>query len=200
MSFQSLNHVLGDLEQQDQWRSRQQFRQLISHWPQLVGELVAAQTRPLGIQRSVLSVATSSAAWAQNLIFERLRLVQKINQQLGLDLTDIRFSTAQWSTKPVNAGAEAEPFQLWEDHPSRLPDSPSRPTQPDPSQRLPASPGLPYPATPEEAQQAFQRWAETMRSRSRQLPLCPQCQCPTPPGELNRWSTCALCAAKGWKS
>jgi predicted nucleic acid-binding Zn ribbon protein len=35
-----------------------------------------------------------------------------------------------------------------------------------------------------------------MRSRSQHLPLCPTCHCPTPEGELMRWSACALCAAK----
>ena len=40
--------------------------------------------------------------------------------------------------------------------------------------------------------------ASMMRSRSRQLPLCPECQCPTPTGELHRWQVCSICAAKRW--
>jgi predicted nucleic acid-binding Zn ribbon protein len=31
------------------------------------------------------------------------------------------------------------------------------------------------------------------------LPRCPQCQCPTPPGELERWSVCAVCATQRWQ-
>ncbi|NEP50291.1 MAG: DUF721 domain-containing protein, partial [Moorea sp. SIO3C2] len=31
------------------------------------------------------------------------------------------------------------------------------------------------------------------------LPLCPQCKCPTPPGELQRWDVCGLCAIKQWQ-
>jgi predicted nucleic acid-binding Zn ribbon protein len=32
-----------------------------------------------------------------------------------------------------------------------------------------------------------------MRSRGQTLPLCPQCQSPTPPGELARWTVCGVC-------
>jgi predicted nucleic acid-binding Zn ribbon protein len=47
-----------------------------------------------------------------------------------------------------------------------------------------------------DPQTAFRHWARTMRSRGQSLPVCPACQCPTPVGELKRWSVCALCATK----
>jgi predicted nucleic acid-binding Zn ribbon protein len=72
--------------------------------------------------------------------------------------------------------------QVWEQHPSRLPDQP----------RPPASELNP------SAQQQFQQYALRRQQQTRHLPLCPACQCPTPRGELERWGCCALCTRHCW--
>jgi predicted nucleic acid-binding Zn ribbon protein len=186
MSFQSLPQLLNSISTQESWRGRQQFQKLLACWLDVVGAAVAAQTRPLGIQRQVLQVATSSAAWAQNLAFERHRIVEKLNQRLTLDLTDIRFSTAHWQLEFRRTGVEnaSEAVILWREHPSRVT-------------------GLPRslrPPTPRDPQTAFRNWARTVRAQSQHLPLCPCCQSPTPEGELIRWSMCSLCAAQRFGS
>jgi predicted nucleic acid-binding Zn ribbon protein len=187
MSFQSLRHVLGNLETRcpPQERQLQQIRQ---HWGEVVGAVVAAQSRPFALQRDVLQVATASSAWAQNLVFERQRILAKLNTLLGLSVVDIRFSTAHWkrSQKPQMAIGSEQQVKLWQEHPSSAGEQ----------LRLPKLPPVQDPTDP---LQAFQRWAILMRSRSHQLPLCPQCQCPTPAGELARWRVCALCVTKLWK-
>jgi predicted nucleic acid-binding Zn ribbon protein len=184
MALQSLHQALGFLEHHEGWQARQRFQHLLAHWNDVVGPVVAAQTRPTGIQRSVLRVATSSAAWAQNLTFERQRILNKLNPRLAEPLVNIRFSTAQWDEYRNDAASLPEAQQLWQQHPSRLTSS-----HPSESARSPQ---------PTDLQVAFQHWANTIQARSQALPLCPQCQCPTPPGELNRWSSCSLCAAKQW--
>ncbi|MFM7370626.1 MAG: DciA family protein, partial [Sphaerospermopsis kisseleviana] len=68
MSLKSVNDILGILQLEAQWQE-QPFSRLLKCWQEVVGVKVAAQTRPLSIQRDVLWVATSSAAWAQNLTF-----------------------------------------------------------------------------------------------------------------------------------
>lgn len=198
-SFQPLNGILHSLEQnQSSWRSRKQFNTLVLCWPQVVGGVVAAQTRPVALQRGTLIVATSSAAWAQNLAFERQVLLQKLKRKLGGiilpdELVDIRFSTTHWSSRSSSADPAAlDSEQVWQEHPSYLPPHPSRPSQVQPS-------ALAQPTKhPHEPKAAFQQWAAHMQERSRHLPLCPQCQCPTPQGELDRWAMCALCAPKHW--
>lgn len=181
--IQSLSQILGGLERQDSWKGRQQLQQILSRWPSVVGEAVAAQTRPTGIQRKVLLVATSSSAWAQNLGFERVRILEKMNALMSFKLTDIRFSTGQWRSEySLIAANISESAILWRDHPSRLTNLPI--TQPG------AAPIAP------NAQSAFRSWAKIMRSRAQHLPLCPACQCPAPPGELSRWQVCSLCAAQ----
>jgi predicted nucleic acid-binding Zn ribbon protein len=185
MSFRSVHHILGSLENQEGWQGRKQFQQLIACWAQLVGTAVAAQTRPVYIQRHVLQVATASSVWAQNLTFERRRILEKINAQIPLGLTDIRFSTAQWQSQTDRALEDVAAELLWREHPSRV-RSGSNPTQ------TPARPAVSSPDS------AFQHWAAVVRQRSQHLPLCPNCQCPTPAGELERWSVCSLCVAQRW--
>jgi predicted nucleic acid-binding Zn ribbon protein len=184
MSFQSLQQVLGVLEKHDRWQKRQQFRQLVVCWTEVVGHAVSVQTRPLYIQRQVLQVATSNSAWAQNLAFERYRILEKLNARLPYPITDIRFSTAQWQSSEQRHPKSSESSILWQNHPSQI-----------------STPPAPHSPTPpaNDPQSAFQQWATQVRNRSRHLPPCPVCHSPTPPGELQRWSVCALCAAKMMK-
>lgn len=186
MSFKSLPQLLNSISNQESWRGRQQFQKLLACWFDVVGAAVAAQTRPVGIQRRVLQVATSSAAWAQNLAFERHRILEKLNQRLELDLTDIRFSTAHWQIEFRQTGDEnlSEAVILWREHPSRI-------------TGLPRSP---QPLTPRDPQAAFRNWARAVRAQTQHLPLCPCCQSPSPEGELIRWSVCSLCAAQQFGS
>ncbi|KAB8319315.1 DUF721 domain-containing protein [Tolypothrix campylonemoides VB511288] len=179
MSFKSVNDILEVLEAQAEWQE-QPFQRLLKCWAEVVGSVVAAHTLPLSIQRDVLQVATSSAAWAQNLTFERQRLLLKLNQKLSIALVDIRFSTAQWR-RPQQTPKEQQTMSRCE-HPSYVGDQINL--------RCDAA------SAPKDANAAFQNWARTVQARSHGLPFCPSCDCPTPPGELQRWGVCSVCAVK----
>ncbi|MBW4642889.1 MAG: DUF721 domain-containing protein [Goleter apudmare HA4340-LM2] len=179
MSLKSVNDILSLLQKQPQWQEPP-LQRLLECWTEVVGVVVAAHTRPLSIQRDVLRVATSSAAWAQNMTFGRQQLLLKLNAKLDSPLMDIRFSTAGWQRLP-----EEEKYQatiLPHEHPSYL-------------GKMSSSALNVTPATI-SANTAFEDWAKTIQMRSHSLSLCPQCHCPTPPGELQRWGVCAFCAAK----
>ncbi|MEH1822985.1 MAG: DciA family protein [Nostoc sp.] len=177
MSLKSINDILGILEKQAKWQE-QPFQLLLKFWAEVVGPVVAANTRPLSIQRDVLSVATSSAAWAQNLTFGRTSLLLKLNKQMPTPLLDIRFSTAGWQNRSVERKQQQSVSP--DEHPSYLGDEIKHPD-----------------VTPtKDVNEAFGHWTKIMRSRSHGLPLCPQCQSPTPAGELQRWQVCSVCAAK----
>ncbi|NJM71947.1 MAG: DUF721 domain-containing protein [Scytonema sp. RU_4_4] len=179
MSFKSVNDILGVLAAQTEWQE-QPFQRLLTCWAEVVGAAVATHTQPLSLQRDVLRVATSSAAWAQNLTFERQRLILKLNEKLSIGLRDIHFSTAQWG-RPQNNPKEQQTISLCE-HPSYVGDAMNIRDDMTPKA--------------EDANAAFQNWARTVQARSHNLPLCPLCDCPTPPGELQRWRVCSVCAAK----
>ena len=184
MSFKSIDHVLGQLGDRYRAYDQQHSQRLIRAWVEAVGPVVAVQTRPLSIYNDVLRVATSSSAWAQNLVFERQRILAKLNVLLSSSLVDIKFSTAQWQEQPRSVLSASLQAQLWQQHPSRMTE-----VGPMSAQRSEAL---------TEPLQAFQHWRNLMRSRTQNMPVCPRCQCPTPSGELKRWALCSLCVAKQW--
>ncbi|MUH00182.1 DUF721 domain-containing protein [Scytonema sp. UIC 10036] len=181
MSLKSINNILSVLETQSKWQE-QPFPQLLKHWSEIVGAAVAAHTQPVSVQRDVLRVATSSAAWAQNLTFERKRLLLKLNDKLSLSLVDIHFSTAGWQRPKEKLAKEQISAR---EHPSYVggADSPCKLTAPA-----------------FDANATFQHWAKRVQARSHSLPLCPACHSPTPLGELQRWQVCSICAAKQFDS
>ncbi|NES07251.1 MAG: DUF721 domain-containing protein [Okeania sp. SIO2F4] len=184
MDFQSLNQILGYLKIMERSPQQQHFQKLMECWEEVLG-VMASQTKPLYIERGVLYVATSSAALSQELSFQVPQLLQKLKHLLSISLDDIRFSPAQWHTGlPISQSTQAEKDD-WQEHPSMIP-------------RLKKTPLANSTPKNQNPQTTFQNWAKAIQKRSQTLPLCPQCQSPTPPGEIQRWSVCAICATKQW--
>ncbi|MBE9155326.1 DUF721 domain-containing protein [Nodosilinea sp. LEGE 06152] len=188
MPLDSIHAVIYQLEQQPRWRSRGQFRQVLNHWTAVVGEGVARQAAPVRLDQDVLHVAVVNPMWAQTLTLERLRILAKLNDRLHLNLSDIRFSSGDWyrqkagKTTAAPASASAELPEWLRQHPSYEPRAIPRLAQ--------------RPQTPEES---FERWAGMTQQLAAQQPLCPQCQCHCPMGELKRWRRCSICAVKSLK-
>ena len=178
MSFQSLEELLSTLTIIERSPEQKQFQLLLSCWPEVLGSL-AQLTRPLALQGGVLKVATATPALSQELTFKEPRILEDLNARLDSPLERIRFSTALWRARQD----EASPTE--ETHPSQIPAT---------GESLNRISTAPSPT--KDPLLAFQQWADSLRERSQHLPLCPQCQAPTPPGELLRWSVCALCATK----
>jgi predicted nucleic acid-binding Zn ribbon protein len=173
MSFQPVLQVIHTLQDQANWHQYRQFHQLLVIWDETVGQVVATQTRPLWINRQqILKVATSSSAWAQNLTFERHRILTKLNHDLDTPLSDVHFSSRQWQKNAPDFGEEPLPIR------KAHVDTPTEPP------------------APLNWETAFQQWSAQIQHQSQHLPLCPHCHCPTPAPELERWSVCALCAAR----
>jgi predicted nucleic acid-binding Zn ribbon protein len=214
MPLQPLGHVLGGLHRQYQRRAPAEIDVVLQYWPTVVGLAVAAQTQPVQVYRGILKVATASAVWAQNLVFERQRIAEKLNQVLPFTIVEIRFSTAQWGQTPVVATfpGDSQQRSLWQQHPSRLQGT-LPPSFPRPAERTrsPDTPALPHPfgrpspetapprRSPADAAAAFRQWAKWVQQRDLNHLPCPHCQSPTPPGELERWGICGLCASQQWQ-
>ncbi|MEA5594241.1 DUF721 domain-containing protein [Rivularia sp. UHCC 0363] len=181
MSFESIPKILEQLQIETLYQ-QQPLQRLLDCWEEVVGKVIATHTQPISIEREVLWVATSGAAWAQNLTFERQKLLKKLNQILPTPLVDIRFSTARWQRtkkKPLRQQniSSAE-------HPSYLGNIVDR------NQNIHSLPKNPH--------TAFADWSQTIKRRSQSLPLCPNCESPTPGGELERWGVCSICAARSF--
>jgi len=99
MSFDSLSLLLKKLEQ-DQvpfWDRFQKHIHLLECWQQVVSLNTFEHSRPLHLQKGVLSVATASSAWAHTLSLQRYQLIKKLSLLLDEPLENIRFSSAHWN-------------------------------------------------------------------------------------------------------
>ncbi|MEB3281479.1 MAG: DciA family protein [Lyngbya sp.] len=177
--FQSLNQILDRLQVQLLTPEQQQFQSILDVWATVVSQRAIAQTRPISLTRGVLLVATSSATWSQQLSFERSQMLRRLNQSLSCPLHDIKFSSALWHSQADSLTSDDRLSDQTQQHPSFVPNLPPSST--------PVSPATVTPQT------AFQNWAEIIQRRAHNLPECPHCHCPTPAGELQRWSVCAMC-------
>ena len=61
---------------------------VFGRWSELVGEAVAAQSRPVAMNGSTLIVAVSDPAWATQLRFLEHDLVERLRGELGPDVID----------------------------------------------------------------------------------------------------------------
>ena len=183
MSFKSVNNILDVLKNQAKWQE-DPFVCVRDNWPQIVGTVVASHAQPLYIRQRILWVATSSASWAQNLTFERRNLMTELNNLLPTPVVDIRFSTSGWQ-RQKNHNKDTQHLSP-RHHPSYI----SRKINLEPNTKRITNNSQTNPQT------VFQDWVKIVKMRSHGLSLCPQCNCPTPPGELQRWGICYLCAAK----
>lgn len=194
--MKSLDQILENVAGLPLAQKIKEHQQLLQAWQQAVGPAIAKVTRPLAIDRDILSIATASAVLAQDLTFKRRQILVKLNPLLPTPVRDLRFSTQKWTETPTSNGRKCsaplsrspltEAQTLLPQHPSRI-DVPTK--QIISTQNTSTI----------SPQQAFQAWATRIQNQSKNWPLCPQCQSPTPPGELERWQVCGICAVKRMK-
>ena len=95
---------------------RLEARRVISHWEEVVGPHLASKSTPESFSRGVLSVAVTSAPWAQELRLRKAELVIRLNDAAGGGLfTDIKFVTKSPPPKAkgdLDSPREFEPSEL----------------------------------------------------------------------------------------
>ncbi|MEL6496467.1 MAG: DciA family protein [Cyanobacteria bacterium J06623_7] len=197
MQFNSIDQILTQLENQPGWEKFRQHRQLLTCWERVVSKQMAAQTRPQYINRQVLYVATSSAARAQELSFQRYTLLKRLNQQLPFKLKDIRFSAAAWQQKTYQQPERPTIFTISDRHKSPVTPVSSKISPQQPPDKQNEADSLSPQA---KAKAAVQRWLKTVEQRSLTIPTCPKCNSATARSELARWNLCHHCVAQEWSS
>jgi len=174
LSFQPIQNILKVLEEQPEWETQREYRRLVDSWNQVVDSVAAQNSRPVSLGRQTLWIATSNSVWAQTLTLKRFTILQQLEVLVPNVVKELRFSSANWYNRKIVS-----------EHPSVIV-SPESLTPPLDQ------------ATVSTPQEVFQNWTKLIQQRGGELLLCPQCQSPTPPGELTRWSVCAFCMAKEW--
>jgi len=59
---------------------------IITHWENLMGRAVATRTREVKLKQGVLTVYLESASLRQELMYSREKIVQRINEEMGINL------------------------------------------------------------------------------------------------------------------
>jgi predicted nucleic acid-binding Zn ribbon protein len=176
MSLHSLDKILAAITQKAGWEEYRHYDQVLQLWPKIINPRLIEQTRPFSLNRGVLSVATSSAALAQELSLQRYSLLKRLNGQLEIEITDLRFSSARWQQDFDLIPPDAIAPNSLREHPSYV--APEKPRE-----------------NPEQSA-GLRSWSEKIQQRYQSWPICPLCQSPTPSGELDRWQCCAFCFAQ----
>lgn len=197
MYFNSVEQILAQLENQPGWEKFREHRQLLKSWDRVVNCQTAQHTRPLYINRQILYVATSSAARAQELSFQRYTLLKRLNQQLTFALKDIRFSSSQWHQNTSHHEVSPSLFTISDRQKSVKSSNPSFPLEQEnrSNQELSKVSSL---SPQERAKNAAQRWLKTIKERPLPNLVCPNCQSITSQAELTRWNLCHHCIAQQW--
>ena len=151
------------------------------------------QTRPLYITRQILYVATSSAARAQELSFQRYTLLKRLNKQLPFELKDIRFSSSGWHQKTYEVEEQPVLFTISDRHKAKATSKPGIANQ-----QLDQSQNSSDRSPQDKAKEAVKRWIKTVEQRASVTLSCPKCNSPTAKSELARWKICHHCAAQEW--
>lgn len=167
--LRSIRPLIAQLEREPRWSQFRLMQTIQQLWPQIVGEAVAKHTQPVRMSRGTLQVATSTAAWAQNLVFQRQLILAKLNPQIPTPLKEIRFLPAEWHRRSTG---EPDPLPSPHSRPPRL------------SRKSPA------PQTPEEA---LERWIRRVKQAQLTMASCPRCGHPCPPQEVEQGSICCFC-------
>jgi predicted nucleic acid-binding Zn ribbon protein len=213
MHFDSVEQILTQLETQPGWEKFRAHRQLLKCWSRVVNQQTAQHTRPLYINRQILYVATSSAARAQELAFQRYTLLKRLNQQQQLileikdEIKDIRFSSSQWHQPTYSQETPAALFTISDRQKTKITPDPA----PDPAVALKLAKkgakadnslnNLSNTISPsEQAKKAAQRWLRGIEQQLATTLACPKCNSVISQAELNRWNLCHHCVAQKWSA
>lgn len=205
--FNSVEQILTQLESQPGWEKLREHRQLLKCWEKVVNQQTAQHTRPLYINRQIFYIATSSAARAQELSFQRYTLLKRLNQQqLTAEIKDLRFSSSQWHQH--NPGQDSQALFTISDRQKR--DHAHRQAWVSPNRHqtkissdslviLKENEKVEDQLSPQDrAKNAAQRCLRIIEQRSKATLACPKCNSLISQAELSRWNLCHHCVAQKW--
>lgn len=107
-NLSTLASILDDLAQRFGLSVRLLEHRLQRQWPAIVGEHVAAHTRPESIRFKKLYVITDSSVWVQQLAFLKPSLLESINTAAGSPIvTDIVLRIGEVEHETPENGSES---------------------------------------------------------------------------------------------
>ena len=90
--MQHINQAIKDLIKKEHLQEGFNEQKAMKLWNNVVGELVAHNTKPISISRGVLNIETKTPVWRQELQIQKGNIITKINKNFKTkDIKDIRF-------------------------------------------------------------------------------------------------------------
>ena len=109
--LESANALLAKALGRKEVFERLEARRIVKRWQEAVGEHLAARSAPEKFEHGVLTIAVSSAPWAQELRLRKAELLQRLNETAGRDLfEDLRFAV-RMPDKSISAVAVTETYE-----------------------------------------------------------------------------------------
>jgi len=97
-----LRALIGKAVPRKEVYERLEARQITGDWSNVVGEYLAARSAPEAFDHGVLTIAVSSAPWAQELRLRKAELLDRLNEAAGRELfTDLRVSVKNPRSNPA---------------------------------------------------------------------------------------------------
>ena len=89
---QKMGQVVNRLMARRGYARVQANRRMLELWSAVVGDRLSSLSRPGNVRRSVLEVVVSNSSATQELLFDKKRILEKLNEQLvDQPLKDMRF-------------------------------------------------------------------------------------------------------------
>ncbi len=106
---QSLEATFAGIIRDKDWEKKFDQHRIFLKWPEIVDRETAAHARPLKVANDVLWVEVDNSAWAQQLQFKKLELLDDLNDFLRVSyFADIRFTVGQ-SRDPIKKTLQERP-------------------------------------------------------------------------------------------
>ncbi|WP_293769576.1 DciA family protein [uncultured Corynebacterium sp.] len=86
LGIPSLGDVLRDTIQSQGWEAELGHGWIFGHWPEIVGDAIAAHTAPEKVENQVLYVSCDHSNWATNLRYLQGEILKKIAAKVGDDV------------------------------------------------------------------------------------------------------------------
>lgn len=106
---QGLEATFAGIIRDKDWEKRFDQHRVFLKWEEVVDSETAACSRPLKVVNDVLWIEVENSAWAQQLQFKKLQLLDDLNDFLRISYyADIKFTVGQF-VKPVEKKAQKRP-------------------------------------------------------------------------------------------
>jgi hypothetical protein len=111
---EEISRLLSSVFENRKWRSKLELHRVFEFWDRTVGKEIAAVAQPSLFRGHVLWVKVKDSIWMQQLHFQKILLLKKINNQLSDEkLSDIHFQlNNSLSAPPEPESKESKPVFL----------------------------------------------------------------------------------------